>query len=423
MKIKVNKIFETPNDGFNYFFGYYDKSPLSPNGKHLLAHRLKFMDRLPCKEDSIEIGYFDISQDSKREFNLVTNTNAVNWQQGSMLQWLGKSNSDEIIFNTFDDKKLVSKIVNIKNFRERTLSHPIYCLSVDGSFGLTIDFQRQAILRRAYSYDFAQLNTKEISDDTSILRIDITNNATQEILRMSDLPVTFKDMTNKIGYLEHLMISPDSNKFAFLHRIKDLNENSIHTSLYNFNLDRKENNLVKLNGSSGRLGHFCWRDSGRLVTYGGLDTKLNVSKIKEFPFYKFMLWVYRKLIIDPTRPSVLRRSITGDRYHSIDTNNMNKEIFQDSIFFIDGHMSFPHNSPDLMLFDTYPDNSGVANLLLYDLKNQTLLYEEKVQSLKGYDRSENRCDLHPKWSFCGNYFSIDTMGKGYRQLWLYNLEK
>lgn len=102
--------FETPDDGYSYFFGYYDKSPLNKNNTKLLAHRIAF-DGSDVKDGDIaEVGYFDIET---HEFNKVDETLAWNWQQGSQLQWLPPSYKDEIIYNNVLNNKFISIIYNI----------------------------------------------------------------------------------------------------------------------------------------------------------------------------------------------------------------------------------------------------------------------------------------------------------------------
>jgi len=69
----LNKIFQTPKDG-NYFFGYYDKSPLDINNKKLLACRSRFFDRAPTSDDTLEIGYFNWQRSD--EFHKIVETRA-----------------------------------------------------------------------------------------------------------------------------------------------------------------------------------------------------------------------------------------------------------------------------------------------------------------------------------------------------------
>ena len=100
----------------NFFFGFHDKSPWSFDNKYLLAHRFDCSNRLPAKTDFIQVGYF--KGNGWDEFVMIDETNAWNWQTGSMLQWVG--NSHDFIFNIYENKIHRSKICN-----KPALSSPI----------------------------------------------------------------------------------------------------------------------------------------------------------------------------------------------------------------------------------------------------------------------------------------------------------
>jgi len=99
--------YQTPSDGYSYFFGYYDKSPLNINCDKLLCHRVNFDGRDVNDDDIAEIGYIDLESG---EFVLLDETLAWNWQQGSQLQWLPSKNNNSIIYNSIKDNKFVSII-------------------------------------------------------------------------------------------------------------------------------------------------------------------------------------------------------------------------------------------------------------------------------------------------------------------------
>ena len=86
MKSFVSTVIEkptilTPDDGYHYFFGYYDLPATDLSGRHL-CHRVSFMDRLPTAEDLAEIGYLEDGR-----FVKIGETSAWNFQQGAMLQY------------------------------------------------------------------------------------------------------------------------------------------------------------------------------------------------------------------------------------------------------------------------------------------------------------------------------------------------
>ena len=47
----------------------------------------------------------------------------------------------------------------------------------------------------------------------------------------------------------------------------------------------------------------------------------------------------------------------------------------------------------------------------------------QLQSNPHLDNSSFRCDLHPKWSFDGRYICVDTVHKGFRQMYVYDVER
>ena len=117
--------FETPDDGYSYFFGYYDKSPLNISNDKLLAHRVSFDGRDVQDGDIAEVGYFNLLTG---EFVKVDETLAWNWQQGSQLQWLPPEFDEEIIYNSIDSNQFILIIFNIHTGEKRVI--PTLCRGV-----------------------------------------------------------------------------------------------------------------------------------------------------------------------------------------------------------------------------------------------------------------------------------------------------
>ena len=72
-----------PDDGYHYFFGYYDLQPLDSAQRMHLAHRVRFIDRLPEAGDIAELGAIDMDTGV---FEKYAETTAWNFQQGAMLR-------------------------------------------------------------------------------------------------------------------------------------------------------------------------------------------------------------------------------------------------------------------------------------------------------------------------------------------------
>ena len=87
----------TPDDGFYYFFGYYDLQPFDSSERFHLMHRVRFMDRLPAADDTAELGAVDLETG---RFLKYAETTAWNFQQGAMLRYFG--DDGHILYNVRD---------------------------------------------------------------------------------------------------------------------------------------------------------------------------------------------------------------------------------------------------------------------------------------------------------------------------------
>ena len=91
----------TVREGF--FFGFHDKNPWSSDNLYLLSHGYhRIPNKVPKIGDQIDIGFF--KGDNFSLFQKITSTSCYNWQQGSMLQWLGKTN--KFIFNDAGERTM-----------------------------------------------------------------------------------------------------------------------------------------------------------------------------------------------------------------------------------------------------------------------------------------------------------------------------
>lgn len=422
---KLKAIFKTPKDK-HYFFGYYDKSPLSLDETKHLALEVDFIDHIPNKEDEAKIGYFDLEKNDNI-FHQINTTKTFNWQQGCMLQWFGDKNS-QIIYNDLVDNKFVSIVYNLNTKEKITLPMAIYTLSSDNNFALCIDNERHYFVRRGYSYDGIR-NTeknKNIVENDGIFLLNIENKSIKKIINIKKI-IKIKPLNNMIEaihYLEHLMISPDNKKVAFFHRWK-ISDGGIYTRLYTANIDGSDMFLLN---DSGRMSHFCWNKSNQVFGWGGVPNAINTLRkyknIVKF-FIKPLLPLYKKLVsgnaIDGT--SKISSLVTGDSYILFNDKSSKKEKVSLEILDRDGHPTFCPTNEEWVVTDTYPDKNGIAQIILFNIKTNKKIILDELKSIQKYDNSPNRCDLHPKWSFDGKYVSIDTMNDGVRGIYLYNVSK
>lgn len=415
-------VFRTP-ESQNFFFGYFDKSQLDKSSERLLAHRVESFNKLPSKNDFAEVGYFDI--DHPQRFHSLDKTFSFNWQQGSMLQWLGPNHDTHIIYNIRLDNKFRSKITDLKGQDERILDHPIYSVSHDGQQAFTIDFERHYWCRRGYSYAGIENHkkNKKIVDGDGIFTIDIPSGTSKLLVDIEELlninPIS--TMANSVHYVEHVLPNTNSTRIAFLHRW--IHESGIHTRLYTCSSQGDELRIIN---DSGRVSHFSWIDEEKLIVYGAVENTFNLARKNKFinkaiirpllPFYKL---VFSSNSI--TGNSSVTSKISGDSYFICNAKNGDTKQIRSKLLDRDGHPSSPLNNSNYFITDTYPNEESVANLMFHDLEEGKTKIIDKLNSITKFDNTPLRCDLHPRCSYDGKYISIDTMDSGSRSIYVYRI--
>ena len=100
-RLEVSQITHGP--GHHHFFGYIGQSltiPWNASGKYILCLRTTFHDRMPTPADTADICLVDTSRDYR--VVPVTQTQAWNFQQGTMFYWHPKKPETQFFFNERD---------------------------------------------------------------------------------------------------------------------------------------------------------------------------------------------------------------------------------------------------------------------------------------------------------------------------------
>ncbi len=203
----------TPEDGAQYFFGYYDMRADDGTGRHL-CHRVSFADRLPAATDVAELGYL---QD--RRFFPFAATTAWNFQQGAMLEY-HPSEKNTVFFNTVKDGALVTAILNFETGAVRYADRPTACHSPDGRWGLSVHFGRIFDFRPGYGYaGFPDRNAAVPAPaDDGVFLTDLAGGTSRMLFSLAELaPISGFPAGEKL-LVNHITFSPDSDRFLFLLR-------------------------------------------------------------------------------------------------------------------------------------------------------------------------------------------------------------
>ena len=121
----------------NYFFGFHDVTPFSEDSSMILSNHLLIPLRMPSEEDTLEVGYFDGINFSV--WHKIGETHSWNYHKGARLQWM---NPNEVIYNDCEQRKLVSKIVNIYTGDVKNIDFPIDTVSYGGEYATSFSYGR-----------------------------------------------------------------------------------------------------------------------------------------------------------------------------------------------------------------------------------------------------------------------------------------
>lgn len=352
-----------------YFFGYYDKSPWSRDNSLLLAHNFDIPLRMPEKDDHVRVGYFEGSN-----YRVLGTTRAWNWQQGSMLQWVGESS--HIAFNDFDGQRHVAKIVDIDGQEVSRLPVPLAALSQDGNKGLSYSFERLRGCASGYSYaNGPDLNSGvEAPSSDGLYLIEVHTGETNLLFSLQEMAgfQPEESMRGAYHYFNHCGFSPSGERLVFLHRWQQAGRE--WTRMISCNCQGEKLHIFP---TSEMVSHFAWKDD-----------------------HSILAWA--------------RVSDIGDRYYLFEDQKESFLVIGEDWFTSDGHPTYA-NHKRLILTDTYPDRSRISNLIVYDTVEEKRYDIAKLRSPFKYT-GDVRCDLHPRWSPDDRMVCFDSVHTGQRSL-------
>lgn len=358
----------TPQDGYEYLFGYYDKSPWSDDGRYLLALKVK---NASSEADSVvPADIIRIHLEENNHVEKLAVTHCWNVQQGCMAQWI---NNETILYNDFREEKYCAVILNVSNKSERVLDMPVYTLSADKKTALTLDFSRLHRLRPGYGYANIPEETKgELCPNRAcIMKIDIESGKVSDALKYTDFAAfePRKEMENAEHKVNHLMISPDGKRFMVLHRW--FKNDVKYTRLVTCDIDGT--NMYNLSDDDF-VSHCCWKNNTEIVSY-------------------------------------LNKKDGGKGYYWLkDKTGEYKRLW--SQLTMDGHPTYSYNG-DLVVTDTYPDRRRMQSL--YVMNKSKVSRVARVFSPFKYG-GDTRCDLHPRWNKDGTHICFDASFEGKRNV-------
>lgn len=378
----------TPDDGYEYFFGYYDKSPWDKTGKYMLCLRGNNTWKDVSPKETADIILIDMSKEENalNRIRKIAETRAWNVQQGCMLQWLGEDYESKIIYNDFRNGKYCSVILEIKTDVEVIIDAPIYSISSDGKIALTLDFSRLYSLRPGYGYYNVEEKTRGVPlpNTTAIWSVDLTNGEINSLLKYTDFaiykPRPEMQEEGAVHKVNHIMLSPNGQRFMVLYRW--FNGSRKYTRLITCNIDGSDMYLLS---DDDMVSHCYWKNDEEIIAFenkhrGGTGYYLMKDKTQEYTH----LW---------------------------------KQISND------GHPSYSPNK-EYVVIDSYPNRSRVADIKIIkdeDIEGDEIKVIAEVFAPFKYD-NDTRCDLHPRWNRDGKKICFDSVFEGSRRMYFVEVD-
>jgi hypothetical protein len=330
------------------------------------------------------------TQDNDRWIDLG-GSNAWNWQQGCMLQWVPGSDRD-VAWNDREGGRFVTRVLDVKSGRTRTLPNPFYTFSPDGQTAFAPDFARLDVTRPGYGYatgaerDIWRL--KPAPDDIGIWRMDVATGKQRLLFSLAEAakipftgPAAAAFTPGSVHWFNHLLCNTDGTRLFFLHRWRNPGDKaSFRTRALTIDVNGGKVHVMDPNGGTS---HFVWRDPQHIFAWAW------------HPSHGERFYIYKDLSDEVTVVGKDAMPVNGHNTYLPNTNN------------------------EWVLNDTYPQ--GPAKLqrpYLYHIPTNRRIEVGAFPTVAAINGKEWRCDTHPSASRSGRQFCFDSAHASGRQVYV-----
>lgn len=376
--------------GEHCFFGYYDVPAVDAAGRHL-CHQVAFRDRFPVSGEVATIGWLPLPPaegGGERVFHPFAETTAWNFQQSSMLQWLG-GQPDTCLYNVFEQGAFGCCLHHLATGDRRVLPKAVANVAPDGSRALCVNMPRIYDFRAGYGYEELPDPYAEVAapEDDGVYVMDLATGDSRLVISLAEAVAFLKESGEPIQdekvVINHITFNPSANRYLFLLRTFPDPPGRWPWATYLLTADTAGGGL-RNHPCYGIASHYHWRNDREMLFYSRPEAGARLE-----------LLVY-------------------------DDETGAKTLVDPDFFLSDGHCSY---SPDgrWLLYDSYPDGSTedyLRSVVLYDLERHEGLTLGKFRSEQlPPEKVDLRCDLHPRWLPGGKAVSFDSIHEGYRGLY------
>ncbi|RYD60980.1 MAG: hypothetical protein EOP58_15515, partial [Sphingomonadales bacterium] len=336
------------------FFGFYDICPFSPDDREIvhLSCPGDFL-RMPAGEKAL----VRVWTPETGQYRTVGETIGWNWQHGARQRWL---KDGSILFNDVEDGRQVARIVTAAGEAVRTLDSAVGALNPQETLGVAGNYARLAKLYETYGYAAASnAHIGAGAEDDGLWSIDIASGSARVLLSYArlcaDLGITYSDGL----FVTHPDFSPSGDQVAFfLIENGHAGTSTMRLLVYTFSTDT----VILVTGE--KASHPAWISDTELWTWARESAALKMltrGKFLSYPGVSLLVRFARKF------RGVARNALLSEGFFIYRLGKESgKTRIATSLLTEDGHYS-KHPTANVMLGDTYPDDSNYLTLLVYSL--------------------------------------------------------
>ena len=443
----------------NHLFGFHDLVQTNVKGDLALSLEVDDISHPPLPGETCRSG---VVPASGGEFIPIHTTHTWNYPQGSRQQWIG--NSDLFACNDRDnDGRLFAWISDARACKTvDKLPFPVHCLNAKEKLAFWFNYDRVHACG-GYGYhpitNSGKCRLLDLPYDDGLWCGDIKSGEKNLLASIYDIACCGAVKPVKIGYphyITHLMLSPNGQRVAFLHRYR-VPDGGETTRLMTIGVNGEKLRCL----AKGFLSHFTWIADDELFIWGEHQPRLCAMREASYLRIPGVLQgaLLAKKLLRFAR--VFRRpdggasnKVQSKAFLRIkDTDNPAIARCAVGVLTEDGHPMARPNRLTEMVSDTYPDADGNRILMHYNLGSNvrtdigvykmipdkpddrlfdvaaaqagmdSRVFRKFPRDLYLFTRSGFHCDLHPRWSHDGNVAYFDSIHDGNRQIYAVRFEK
>jgi hypothetical protein len=230
IQVHIQQITHGPRHHFFGYIGHCRTIPWNESGRYIVALRTTFQDRLPESSEAADIVLLDTENDYAVE--VIEQTRAWNFQQGTMLYWNPRAAETQFFFNDRDPTtgKVFCVLYDIrehrrvKEFRFEDTPFGNSGVSQHGGYFLGINYGRLFRLRKVTGYTDAFDWTESVAhpEDDGIFRVDVDTGEKRLIVSYAQLRDALIDdaprVTDMPLFINHTLCNREDDRVYFFAR-------------------------------------------------------------------------------------------------------------------------------------------------------------------------------------------------------------